>query len=132
MSVEMTQRAKLVFTSSQSSWFFCFCSSVIGAIHCTRFTTSGSPSTVRLSASAGSCALALALDGGRRADVVVPFHVEFGIDHEVDELLRRRPALGASLAMVRPSNQPMAPSFGTTNSTGSFIAFLERAAEPDQ
>ena len=40
--------------------------------------------------------------------------------------------LGASVAMVRPSNQPMAPSFGTTNSTGSFIAFLERAAEPDQ
>ncbi len=39
---------------------------------------------------------------------------------------------GAPAATVRPSNQPMAPSFGTTNSTGRFIAFLERAAEPDQ
>ena len=40
--------------------------------------------------------------------------------------------LGALAAMVKPSNQPIAPSFGTTKSTGSFIAFLERAAEPDQ
>src|SRR5690349_18396769 len=38
----------------------------------------------------------------------------------------------APAAIDRPSNQPMAPSFGTTNSTGRWNAFFERAAEPLQ
>ena len=39
---------------------------------------------------------------------------------------------GAPAGMQRLSSQPMPPSFGTTNSTGSLLLRRERKAAPDQ